>query len=267
MTKSIALAKAIRLHALNMVEESKSSHIASALSIADILGVLYGDVLRFRPKQPDWLDRDRFILSKGHACSALYGCLAESGFFETSLLRTYGQNDSDLMTHASHKVPGVEFSTGSLGHGLPFGLGGALALTKFRSIARVIVLIGDGELAEGSNWEAILVAAHHGLKNLTLIVDNNNLQSLTTVDATLNLELYSEKFRAFNWDCEVVDGHDHEALKLALHRDQTRPLAIIAKTTKGQGVSFMENKVEWHYRNPGPELLLRAIAEVEGGNS
>ncbi len=261
------LARRIRGQTLRMVTRAKASHIGSALSIADIMAVLYGRALRVSPAAPEHSERDRFILSKGHACVAVYAALAETGFFHQALLETYGADGSMLMAHISHKVPGAEFSTGALGHGLPFGTGKALAAKRRGHAWRTVVLTSDGEWGEGSNWEAALFAAHHSLDNLVCIIDYNKLQSLRTVDETLRLEPLHSKFEAFGWAVREVDGHDHDALIDALGDapwEVGKPLMLIAHTTKGKGVSFMENKVEWHYRNPTPELLLAALAEIEG---
>lgn len=266
------LACRIRMRALEMVTRAKASHIGSALSIADIVAVAYGGALKLDPARPGWSARDRFILSKGHACVAVYAALAETGFIDPALLETYGQDGSPLMAHISHKVPGAEFSTGSLGHGLPFGVGKALAAKRSGQSWRTMVLTSDGEWGEGSNWEAALFAAHHGLDNLLCVIDYNKLQSLTTIDETLRLEPLHGKFEAFGWAVREADGHDHDALHALMSNTAWsvgRPALVIAHTTKGKGVSFMENKVEWHYRNPTPELLLQALAELaeERGNA
>lgn len=261
------LAQRIRCQALRMVTRAKASHIGSALSITDIMAVLYGGALRVSPTAPDHPDRDRFILSKGHACVAVYAALAETGFIDRTLLDSYGTDGSMLMAHISHKVPGSEFSTGALGHGLPFGTGKALAAKRRGMNWRTVVLTSDGEWGEGSNWEAALFAAHHGLDNLLCILDYNKLQSLRSVDETLRLEPLHSKFAAFGWAVREVDGHDHDALAQAMTGaawDPGKPMMLIAHTTKGKGVSFMENKVEWHYRNPTPQLLEAALAEIEG---
>ena len=176
------LAARVRCRAIEMVSRARASHIGSALSITDIIAVLYGRTLRVDPAAPDHADRDRFILSKGHACVAVYAALAETGFIDPALLQTYGAEGSALMAHISHKVPGVEFSTGALGHGLPFGAGKALAAKRLGKNWRTVVLTSDGEWGEGSNWEAALFAAHHQLDNLLCIIDYNKLQSLKTVD-------------------------------------------------------------------------------------
>lgn len=260
------LARRIRCRALEMVTRARASHIGSALSIADIMAVLYGRILRVDPTSPDHPHRDRFILSKGHACVAVYAALAETGFFDPALLETYGADGSALMAHISHKVPGSEFSTGALGHGLPFATGKALAAKLRGEQWRSVVLTSDGEWGEGSNWEAALFAAHHKLDNLLCIIDYNKLQSLGTVEQTLRLEPLHSKFHAFGWAVLEVDGNDHDALSNALDPGSWpagKPAMLIAHTVKGKGVSFMENQVEWHYRSPSPELLAQAIAEID----
>lgn len=258
------LSKNIRINALKMVAKAKASHIGSALSIADIVAVLYADVLKIFPDNPKNSSRDRLILSKGHACVAIYAALAEMKFFPKKDLETYGDDYSPLMNHISHKVPGVEFSTGALGHGLPFGVGKAL-YAKNRNLGwRVFVIVSDGELDEGSNWEALMFASHHQLTNLTVIVDYNKLQSLTSIDKTLGLEPLVEKFRSFGADVVELNGHDHAMLSQALKAHSIgRPKVIVAHTIKGKGVSYMENQVLWHYRSPNDEQLLQAIKEVE----
>jgi transketolase len=261
------LARRMRAHELHMVHRARASHIGSALSITDIVAVLYGQVLRLRPEDPRWEERDRFLLSKGHACVAVYAALAERGFIGTDSLESYGRDHSVMMNHISHKVPGVEFSTGSLGHALPFGAGKALAARRRGAPWRTFVLLSDGEWGEGSNWEACLFASHHELDNLVAIVDYNKLQSLTTVADTLGLEPLGAKFSAFGWSVRAVDGHDHPALAQALSAapwEPGKPSMLIAHTVKGKGVSFMENAVEWHYRSPDDAQLARALAEVGG---
>ena len=259
------LACRIRVQALQMVHRAKASHIGSALSICDIVAVLYGQVLHLDPKQPDAKNRDRFILSKGHACVAVYAALAETGFFPREDLLKYGQDHSMLMNHISHKVAGVEFSTGSLGHGLPFGTGKALAAQRRKLDWRTFVLLSDGELGEGSNWEAMMFAAHHQLDKLVAIVDYNKLQSLTTVDKTLRVEPLADKARSFGWAVREVDGHNHAELAVLLDTapwELAKPSFLIAHTTKGKDVSFMENSVDWHYKSPSAEQLAQALAEL-----
>ena len=260
------LARAVRGHALRMTHRARASHIGSCLSIADILSVLYAEVLRHNPATPVAPDRDRFILSKGHGAAALYAVLAECGFFPVEWLDGYCQEGSPLVGHASsHGVPGVEVSTGSLGHGLPIGCGMALHARRARARHRVFVLLSDGELDEGSNWEAALFAHHHRLGNLTAVVDFNKIQSFGRVDEVLALEPLAAKWRAFGWQVEELDGHDHAALSAALtrlHLDGDLPSVVIAHTVKGCGVSFMEDRLEWHYRSPDDDELRRALAEI-----
>lgn len=264
MSTTEFLATRIRQNALRMVHRAKASHIASALSISDILAVLYGQVMRFDPADQHCALRDRFILSKGHACVAVYSTLAEVGFIPKEQLETYGNDFSWLMNHISHKVKGVEFSTGSLGHGLPFGVGKALAAKARGETWRTFVLLSDGEMDEGANWEALMFAAHHKLTNLTALIDYNKLQSLDSVVNTLGLEPLVEKLNAFGCAVHEINGHDHQQIAeslLSISRD--KPTAIVANTTKGKGVSFMENRVEWHYKNPNDEQLVVALAELE----
>lgn len=264
MQETTSLARNIRCSVLRMVHHARASHVGSALSIADILAVLYGKVMQIDPDDPQKTTRDRFILSKGHACAAVYAVLAEQGFIPKDLLGTYGNDFSPLMNHVSHKVPGVEFSSGALGHGLPFGVGKALAAKAGASPWRVFVLLSDGEMDEGSNWEAMMFAAHHELDNLAAIIDYNKLQSLDTIADTLNLEPLAEKLAAFGWHVSEVDGHDHRQLETMLSRRvRGKPLAVLANTVKGKGVSFMENRVEWHYKCPDEQQLLAALAELE----
>lgn len=261
------LALAIRRHAVEMTHLGKSSHVGSVLSLADILAVLYGEVMNVEPTDPKWTDRDRFILSKGHAGAGVYAALAERGFMPIEQLKTHYQNGSKLSGHVSHKgVPGVEFSTGSLGHGLGVGSGMALAAKKAGRSNRVFVVLSDGECDEGSNWEAILFAAHHKLDNLIVAVDYNKIQSLGPVAETLALEPFADKWRAFGWHVTEVDGHDHDALKAALgvaSGARGQPTVVIAHTTKGKGVSFMEDAVLWHYRTPQGDEYAAACAELD----
>lgn len=250
------LAQAIRRDALQMVHEAGASHIGSCLSCADLLAVLYADVLQIDPHRPEWPGRDRFILSKGHAAAALYATLANRGFFPREGLAGYCRGGSPLAGHAtSHGVPGVELSTGALGHGLPVGCGLALGG------CRTYVLMSDGECDEGSTWEAALFAAHHHLVNLTVLIDYNKIQSYGTVDEVLSLEPFADKWRAFGWDVDEIDGHDHDAIRRAC-RSGSRPKCLVAHTVKGKGVSFMENELVWHYKSPDPHQLANSLAEV-----
>lgn len=264
------LARRIRLDVLEMTNRSGASHVASAFSVADILAVLYGaPVLRIDPAEPLWSGRDRLILSKGHAGAAVYAVLARTGFFAPSRLLSHYADGSDLSGHVSHKgIPGVEVSTGSLGHGLGIGAGMALALKQARGDQRVFVILSDGECDEGSTWEAALFAAHHHLSNLVAIVDYNKMQSLGSVSETMGLEPFGAKWAAFNWNVAQVDGHDHGALRrVLLERAAAGPRVVIAHTTKGKGVSFMENTVLWHYRAPRGEEYERARQELEQAGS
>lgn len=264
---SVDLALKIRKHALEMTHISHGSHIGSAFSVADIIAVLYSDILKYNVKNPQWNERDRIILSKGHAGAAMYAALAEMGFFPIEELLTHYSNGSRLSGHVSHKnVPGVEFSTGSLGHGLSVGAGMALSAKKDNRKNRVFVITGDGECDEGSIWEAVLFSNHFRLNNLTLIIDHNKLQSLDLCENTIELLSLKTKFEAFGWKTIEIDGHNHIELKNALQTiDLEKPICIIANTVKGKGVSFMENEVLWHYRDPQGEYYEQALKEL-GGN-
>jgi len=263
---TIELAQRVRLHALKMTNSGGSSHIGSILSCADILAVLYGSFLRVDPKRPDWPERDRFILSKGHAGAGVYAVLAEQGFFPVSRLAGHCQDGSDLSGHVSHKnVPGVEFSTGSLGHGLPVGVGMAYAGKLDRARHRVVVLMSDGECDEGTTWESALFAAHHELENLVVIVDYNKVQSLGFVADTLGLEPFVQKWEAFGWKVVETDGHDHTQLRTVLAQTSAatgKPTCVIAHTVKGRGVSFMEHSVLWHYRTARNDEYEQARKEL-----
>ncbi|MBL8918790.1 MAG: transketolase [Myxococcaceae bacterium] len=258
------LAQAIRRDALKMVARANASHIGSALSVTDVLAVLYGGVLRVDPAAPLSPDRDRLVFSKGHACTALYAALANRGFFPMAWLETFSADGSRLLAHVSSEVPGVELSTGSLGHGLSVACGLALSLRARRAPSRVYAVLSDGECDEGSTWEAALFAGHHRLENLTVIVDANGIQSFGKVSEVLELEPFLDKWRAFGFDALEVDGHDHGALGRALASDpgRTKPRAVIARTVKGKGVDYMEGRLEWHYRSPNPTLLEQALAQV-----
>jgi len=259
------LAKKIRLHGLRMTSQSGASHIGSVFSVADIVAVLYGHVLRLEPSTPRWSLRDRFILSKGHAAAAVYAALAERGFFAPEELHTYGHNGSRLGGHVSHGVPGVELSTGSLGHGLCVAAGMALAAHLDGRESRMFVLLSDGECDEGAVWEAALFASHHALEKLTVIVDYNKLQSLSAVEETLALEPFAQKWSAFGWAVREVDGHDVAQLKAvlsALPAAPSQPTCVIAHTVKGKGVSFMEGSVLWHYRTAQGDEYEAALKEL-----
>jgi transketolase len=234
--------------------------------MADLIACLYWGALRIDPKCPTDSERDRFILSKGHAAAVVYAALAERGFFPVADLKTYNQTGSSLTGHINNDVPGVEFSSGSLGHGLPVGCGLALAAKREGRPYRTFVLASDGELDEGSNWEAILFAPHHNLDNLVLIVDYNKIQSFGRVSEVLELHPLAEKFRSFRWNVVEVDGHDLpqiQAVLSAIPAVSGKPTVVIANTIKGKGVSFMEDQLMWHYKSPSDEQLQSALQELE----
>lgn len=251
---SIELAWKIRRHGIEMTHISGGSHIASILSVADIIAVLYNDIANVDPKNPIMDTRDRIILSKGHAGAAIYAALAEKGFFDVELLKTHYQNGSLLSGHVSHKgIPGVEFSTGSLGHGLSVGAGMAYAAKRDNKKHNVFVVLGDGENDEGAVWEAALVANHFKLNNLIAVIDYNKMQSLDFVENTISLKPLPDKWKAFGWNVIETDGHNHSELKSAFLKavdSKGKPTVIIAHTIKGKGISFMENDILWHYRFP-----------------
>ena len=267
IVKSIELlANKIRHHALDMTSNGGSSHIASVFSIADILACLYGYLLNVNPQNFSDINRDRFILSKGHAGAGVYAALAECGFFNIEILKTHYQDGSNLSGHVSHKnIPGVELSTGSLGHGLSVGVGMAISAKIDERNSKVVVLLSDGECDEGSNWEAIMFAAHHRLNNLICFIDYNKIQSLDLVSNTLNLEPFFDKWVAFGWNVIESDGHSVESLIDCYNiasRSTSKPTCIIAHTTKGKGVSFFENQVLWHYRTAKGEEYVNAKKEL-----
>lgn len=263
------LARRARCHTARMVHQANASHIGGCYSMAELLAVLYSSVLRIRPSEPDWSERDRFILSKGHSTAILYAILAECGFISRDELDQYGRDGSRLLTHVSHRVPGVEFSTGSLGHGLPFACGRALASQRLGHPWRTFVMLSDGELDEGSNWEAILFAGHHRLGRLTAIIDYNGIQSLGHVAEVLELHPLGDKFRACHWDVQEIDGHDIPSIQAVLGGDRERhsaPLAVIARTVKGKGVDFMEHQLKYHYSPPRTqEQLQEVLRQLEAG--
>lgn len=269
MTNSIVLARLVRLRVLDLCHRKRASHIGGAFSVTDILAVLYDGVLAVSPDAPRAPDRDRLFYSKGHACTALYATLELRGFLQgQDLLAAFAEDGSVFTSHVNHRVPGIELSTGSLGHALGVACGSALALQRQRRASSVFTILSDGELDEGSNWEAMLFAAHHRLDNLVTVVDYNKIQSFGSVSEVMALEPLADKLRAFNWNVEEVDGHSHVALRDVLGRAKQRrpgrPTCVIAHTVKGRGVSFMENNLVWHYRSPSDAELLEARAELEG---
>jgi transketolase len=260
-------ARATRRRNLRLIHEAGIGHIGADLSATDILTVLYGAVLQVDPDRPDDPGRDRFIMSKGHASGAFYTTLAHRGFFPEEELETFMQPLSRLNGHPPrHKVPGVEASTGPLGHGLPIAVGAALASRLDGAPWRVFVLTGDGELQEGSNWEAAMSAGHFGLDHLLLTIDRNGLQLAASTEETMGLEPLADKWRAFGWAVREVDGHDHATL-LSAYREAPfeagRPSCLIAHTHKGQGVSFMRDDPAWHHKVPDSAQLGAALAELE----
>ncbi|HXE12084.1 MAG TPA: transketolase [Bryobacteraceae bacterium] len=264
ITRELALR--IRKRALQMINRARSSHLGSSLSMADILAVLYSGVLNVSPLTVDAPERDRLILSKGHACAGLYAVLAEQGFFPIEWLDTFYKNGSRLAGHATTSVPGVELSTGSLGHGLPVACGMALAAKRDGHAYRVFTILSDGECDEGSVWEAALFAGHHGLDNLIAIVDYNKIQSLGDVSEVLSLEPFQAKWEAFGWNVSRIDGHDHGELIDAFTQKNAgtgKPRCILADTVKGKGVPFMENDLLWHYRAPDAGEFARASAALD----
>jgi transketolase len=270
VAKIEALATAVRVDSLNMVAAANSGHPGGSLSEADILAVLYGAVMTHDPKNPAMPDRDRFVLSKAHACPALYGVLAETGYFPVSELSTFRQIDSRLQGHAHIKTPGVEMSGGSLGQGLSFGIGTALAARLDGRPTRTYVLLGDGECDEGQVWEAAMSAPHHGLDNLVAIVDRNRIQNDRWTDEVMTLEPLADKWRAFGWEVAEVNGHSVPELLAAFDRaagTKGRPTVIIAHTSKGKGVSFMEDNPAFHGMAPSPEQLKQAITELTSSRS
>lgn len=245
------LAQKIRIHSLNMCHNAKSSHIGSCLSCAEILAVLYGKILS---------SEDKFIMSKGHATAALYATLAEVGIINPEILNSYYTNNSKLFGHTTIGISGVEVSTGSLGHGLSIGCGMAIAGKK------VFVLMGDGECNEGSVWEAILFAGHHKLENLVAIIDYNGIQSFGNTDKVIKLEPFMDKLESFQWGARFIEGNSIETILWGLNTipyNKNKPSCIIAHTVKGKGVSYMENKLKWHYNYPNEEELKIALEELE----
>ncbi len=258
----------IRRRDVQMVYEAGMGHIGGDMSAIDILTTLYFAVLNIDPKQPTDSNRDRFIMSKGHCSGALYTTLAYAGFFPIEDLKTYMQPLSKLNGHPDrNKIPGVETNTGPLGHGLPVAVGAAIGAKLSGASWRTFVLTGDGELQEGSNWEAAMSAAHRGLDNLTVIIDRNRLQQGETVANTNDLEPLADKWRAFGWTVHEVDGHDYSQLLETFSNvplQKNKPTCIITHTHKGKGISFMEDNVAWHHRIPNAQEYAQAMKELEG---
>lgn len=263
----IKLAKHIRKYVVKMHAISNTSHIGSSLSCVDILVALYFGILKIDVENPCDKTQDKFILSKGHAASALYATLAHRGFFDKGILEKYCCDGSFLPGHTTKDcVPRIEVSTGSLGHGLSIGIGIALAARYDKLKYRVFVLLSDGECNEGSVWEAALFAAHHKLDNLIAIVDYNKIQAFGRTEEVLNLEPFTDKWKSFGWEVREANGHSFKEIfgifkKLPFKKD--KPSIVIAHTIKGKGVSFMENKLLWHYKSPNREELESALKELE----
>ena len=262
-----AIAKQLRRHIVTMIGKAGSGHPGGSLSAVEILTTIYFKILRHNPQDPQWQDRDRFILSKGHAAPALYATLAESGYFPVEELATLRQLDSRLQGHTDRtKTPGVEMSAGSLGQGLSFGIGTALAARLDSRDYRVYVLLGDGECNEGQVWEAATAAAHYKLDTLVAIIDRNQQQIDGWTYDVMNTEPFDKKWQAFDWHTIITDGHDIHQLIEAFNQAQQvkgQPTAIIARTTKGKGVSFMENNLDFHGKAPTPEQVATALKELE----
>lgn len=255
----------IRMDLLKMIYEGKTGHTGSSLSCTDILTVLYYSVMNIDPSNPKWEERDRFILSKGHAVEGFYCILADKGFFPKEELKTFSKFGSRLIGHPNNKVPGVEMNTGALGHGLSISVGMALAAKMKEKTYRVFTLMGDGEQAEGSVWEAAMAAAHYKLDNLIGIIDRNRLQISGDTETVMSLDSLEEKWRSFGWEVISVDGHDYNSLQRVLSTTpgvQGKPTLVMANTTKGKDVSFMENVAHWHHGVPTPEQLEQALGEL-----
>jgi transketolase len=259
----------IRLKVLDVVYKTPGGHIGGSYSVTDILVSLYFNTMKHDPKRPEWSDRDYLILSKGHCCLALYSVLEEYGYFNEEYLQSYCHNGGLLGGHPKKgDAPGIEATTGSLGHGLSIGAGIALSHKIKGKSNRIFVVMGDGEMNEGSVWEALMFAPQQKLNNLTVIIDNNKLESLDLTNNILSIEPLEERLASFGWDVRRVDGHNHSELVKSLNNSKEgchKPIAIIADTVKGKGVSFMENIAMWHHRKIKPEEYEVALKEL-GGN-
>jgi transketolase len=263
------IAKSVRLKILHMLTNAGSGHTGGSLSAADVAVAIYFSKMNFNPKDPFWKERDRFILSKGHAAPLQYAIMAEAGYFPEEELNNLRQSESPLQGHPCCKrLPGIEVSTGSLGQGLSVANGIALGLRLDNNPARVYCIMGDGEIQEGQIWEAAMTAAHYGIDNLCAVVDKNGLQIDGPVSKVMNIEPVADKWASFGWHAIKIDGHDMEQIVNALDEAENvkgKPTVIIANTTKGKGVSFFENKVEYHGITPTREELTRAVAEINNG--
>jgi transketolase len=266
ITKDLPLiAKNVAKNIVTLAHKNKASHIGGSLSVLDVLVVLYGKIMKYDTKNPNYESRDRLLYSKGHACLALYATLYEMGFYSLESLNTFTADGSYFTSHVNHKVPGIELSTGSLGHALNVACGIALAGKIKHKKWRVFTIVSDGELDEGSNWEALLFAPHHQLNNLTVIVDYNKIQSFGDVKNVLNLEPLKDKLVAFGWHTVEINGHNHQEIEASLlgATTQQKPTIIIANTIKGNGIPFMENELAWHYKSPSDEQLQQALHYID----
>ena len=266
MTEIVEVAKDIRKKIYQIAHFAGGGHMGASFSMADIISVLYFDgVLKYDAEHPEWTERDKFILSKGHACYALYAALAKAGYFPMDELRHIGQMGSKFGGHPKmYDIPGVEASTGALGHGLSFAIGIAYANKTDRKQSRVYVVLGDGECQEGSVWEGALSAPTLELDNLTVIVDHNKLQAMDELENIVHMQPFADKWRAFGWKVLEIDGHNHAEIKKALLTRQAKsPTLVIAHTIKGKGVSFMENVPIWHYRMPNEQELQILMKELD----
>ena len=255
----------IRMDLLQMIYEGKTGHTGSSLSCTDILTSLYYGVMKVDPKNPKWEDRDRFILSKGHAVEGYYCILGDKGFFPKEELKTFSKFGSRLIGHPNNKVPGVEMNSGALGHGLSISVGMALAAKTDGKAWRVFTLMGDGEQAEGSVWEAAMAGAHYKLDNLTAVIDRNKLQISGCTEDVMSLEALEDKWRTFGWNVIAVDGHDYGQLYEVLSNAPVikgKPTLVMAYTTKGKDVSYMENVAHWHHGVPTEEQLDTALKDL-----
>jgi transketolase len=258
------LALKVSKRIIELAFKKKASHIGGSLSITDILAVLYSNLLKYNIDTPNHPSRDRLFYSKGHACLALYSVLCEMGFYSVKELESFTSNGSSFTSHVNSNVPGIELSTGSLGHALSVACGVAMAGKRKKESWNVYTILSDGELDEGSNWEGFLFAAHHELNNLTIIIDYNKIQSFGTVKEVMNLDPLVDKFKAFNFYTLEIDGHDHDSILKALQDDGngTMPKVIIANTIKGKGVDYMEHQLAWHYKSPDVEQLKNALSQL-----
>lgn len=267
VAKGKLLSKGARLSILRMTHGAQVSHVASALSVVDILSAIYSRASAPTPQDVSASDREIIILSKGHAAAALYSVLSELGFFPNGWLDSYCKDSAPLGGHVTSKnVPGVELSTGSLGHGMPYGLGVAMSRKISNVSSPVFVVISDGECNEGTTWESALIANRFKLDNLIVIIDRNRIQSLDFTEKTIPLDPLEDKWKSFGWEVAEVDGHSIEEIQTAVS-ERTTCKVLIANTTKGKGVSFMENSIEWHYKSPNDEQLELALLEVLGAES